>query len=93
MLTLTENAASAVKNITAQIPTETGGLRIRDTGAENSGFELALVQAPEETDAVVETDGARVFVDEVAKVALDDRILDAEVSEDGSVRFALGVSA
>lgn len=91
MLTLTENAATAVKTITAQISTAQGGLRIRDTGAQ-SGFELALAPEPEPQDTVVETDGARVFVDEAATVALDDRVLDAEVGADGSVRFALGVA-
>jgi len=90
MLTLTENAATAVKTITAQIPVVGAGLRIRDTGPQ-TGFELALVQEPEPTDTVVETDGARVFVDEVASVALNDRVLDAELGADGSVRFALGI--
>lgn len=90
MLTLTENAASAVKTISSQIPAEGGGLRIRDTGAD-TGFELALAPEPEQGDAVVETQGARVFVDSAASDALDDRVLDAEVGIDGSVRFALGV--
>ncbi|QEV99400.1 Fe-S cluster assembly protein HesB [Microbacterium caowuchunii] len=90
MLTLTETAASAVKTISSQIPTEGGGLRIRDTGPE-TGFELALAPSPEQGDAIVETDGARVFVDAAASAALDDRILDAEMDPDGSVRFALGV--
>jgi Fe-S cluster assembly iron-binding protein IscA len=91
MLTLTENAATAVKTISAQIPAASSGLRIRDTGPQ-TGFELALAPAPEPSDTVVESSGARVFVDETASVALDDRVLDAEVGEDGSVRFALGVA-
>ena len=45
--------------------------------------------APEPDDTVVETEGARVFVDPVASVALNDRVLDARVSDDGSVGFAL----
>jgi len=92
MLTLTENAASAVKGLTTRIPdTESGGLRIRDTNAPEANFELTLVAAPEADDSVVEVDGARVYVDHAAAEALDDRILDAKVAEDGSVRFALGV--
>jgi Fe-S cluster assembly iron-binding protein IscA len=90
MLTLTDNAATAVKTISSQIPTEGGGLRIRDTGPD-TGFELALAPTPENGDAIVETDGARVFVDAAATDALDERFLDAEVGDDGSVRFALGV--
>lgn len=90
MLTLTDNAATAVKTISSQIPTEGGGLRIRDTGPE-TGFELALAETPETGDDVVETDGARVFVDSSASDALEGRVLDADIGEDGSVRFALGV--
>lgn len=91
MLTLTETAATAVKTISSQIPTEDGGLRIRDTGPD-TGFELALAQEPQQGDAVVEAEGARVFVDSAASAALDDRVLDAEIGDDGSVRFALGVA-
>lgn len=89
MLTLTENATSAVKNLTSQIPTETGGLRISEASAPDAGFALSLAESPEPQDQVVESDGARVFVDEAAATALTDRVLDARVGEDGSVGFAL----
>lgn len=92
MLTLTENAATAVKGLTTRIPDpEAGGLRIRNTDAAEASFELTLVPAPNSEDAVVEVDGARVFVDPVVVDALENRILDARIDEDGSVRFALGV--
>jgi Fe-S cluster assembly iron-binding protein IscA len=90
MLTLTDNAATAVKTISSQVPTEGAGLRIRDAGPD-TGFELAIAPTPENGDDVVETDGARVFVDAAASPALDERVLDAEFGDDGSVRFALGV--
>ncbi|WP_394279374.1 Fe-S cluster assembly protein HesB [Microbacterium sp.] len=89
MLTLTENATSAVKNLASQIPTETGGLRISEAEAPNEGYALSLAPAPEQGDTVVENNGARVFVDESANIALGDRVLDARVAEDGSVGFAL----
>jgi iron-sulfur cluster assembly protein len=89
MLTLTENASSAVKNLASQIPTETGGLRIAEAADPQAGYALSLAPAPEQGDTVVESDGARVFVDEAATVALGDRILDARVDPDGSVGFAL----
>ncbi len=89
MLTLTENASSAVKNLASQIPTETGGLRIAEAADPENGYALSLAPAPEAGDTVVESDGARVFVDEPSRVALDDRILDARVEPDGSVGFAL----
>ncbi|GAA1943168.1 Fe-S cluster assembly protein HesB [Microbacterium aquimaris] len=90
MLTLTENAATAVKTIIAQLPeADQGGVRIRDTGSQESGFELAVASAPETGDQVVEDHGARVFLDDGANTALDDRVLDAEMNQDGSVRFAI----
>lgn len=89
MLTLTQTAAEAVKTIIARVPqAEDGGVRIRDTG-ESSGFEMSVAKNPEPEDTVVVTDGARVFLDGGAADALDDRVLDAEVVQDGSVRFAL----
>ncbi|GAA1698280.1 hypothetical protein GCM10009808_14710 [Microbacterium sediminicola] len=89
MLTMTDSAATAVKNIVARVPDAgDGGLRIRDSG-DGTGFELSVAPAPESEDTVVATSGAKVFLDEAANLALVDRILDAEVSQDGSVRFAL----
>lgn len=94
MLTLTDEATSAVKNITAQVPGATGGgVRIQGSGTPDSQFELSLVPGPEPADAVVENDGARVFLDEQAAVVLDDRVLDAQVDEQGGVQFAVGSRA
>lgn len=93
MLTMTQTAAEAVKQIVARVPqAEDGGVRIRDTGGE-SGFELSVAPDPEPLDTVVVTDGARVFLDESAATALDHRVLDAELAQDGSVRFALASQA
>jgi Uncharacterized conserved protein len=89
MLTLTENASIAVKSLTEQLSTETGGLRISEAVAPETGYALNLATAPEPDDTVVEADGARVFVDPVTSVALDNRVLDARVTDDGSVGFAL----
>lgn len=89
MLTLTETAAEAVKQIVARVPqVEEGGVRIRDTGTSN-GFELSVAPDPQPADTVLVQDGARVFLDEAAALALDQSILDAELALDGSVRFAL----
>ncbi|MEJ1155137.1 MULTISPECIES: HesB/IscA family protein [Microbacterium] len=89
MLTLTENATTAVKNLLAQIPVDTAGLRISEATTPDEGFALNLADAPEAGDTVVEDSGARVFVDTVANVQLDDRVLDARVDENGGVGFAL----
>ncbi len=90
MLTLTENATTAVKNLTAQLPTDTGGIRISEAAEPGAGYAVSLATAPQQGDAVVEEGGARVFVDPIATVQLDDRVLDARVDEDGSIGFALG---
>ncbi|MDX2375917.1 Fe-S cluster assembly protein HesB [Microbacterium sp. LRZ72] len=90
MLTLTENAATAVRSIVAQAPdSDNGGLRIRGNGTPEAGYELQIAPEPQPEDAVVETGEARVFLEPAAATELDDKVLDAQVSEDGSVRFAL----
>jgi len=90
MLTLTQTAAEAVEELVARVPlAEDGGVRIRDTGG-SAGFELSVVPVPDPADTVVVEGGARIFLDETAAAALDDRVLDAELSDDGAVRFALG---
>ncbi|MDL9981186.1 HesB/IscA family protein [Microbacterium sp. ASV49] len=89
MLTMTENAAQAVKSIVERNPqVDDGGVRIRTTGT-GEGFELNVVSAPEPADTVIRTDGASVYLDELAAIALEDRVLDAEVSDEGAVQFAL----
>lgn len=89
MLTMTDTAAEAVKTIVARVPQAAdGGMRIRDAGAE-TGFELSVAPAPEPDDTVVVTEGARVFLDTAASLALNDRVLDAQLEQDGTVRFAL----
>ncbi|WP_194395920.1 Fe-S cluster assembly protein HesB [Microbacterium atlanticum] len=93
MLTLTQTAADAVKEIVARVPqVEDGGVRIRDTGATGA-FELSVAPDPQPHDTIVVTDGARVFLDENAAAALDDRVLDAEVTDEGALRFALTARA
>ena len=90
MLTLTQTAAEAVEELVARVPlAEDGGVRIRDTGS-SEGFEMSVVPVPNPTDTVVVEGRARVFLDDLAAAALDDRVLDAELAGDGAVRFALG---
>lgn len=88
MLTLTENAAAVIRNITGQQDMPEGtGLRIaaNDEGALN----LNLSPEPEEGDHVVDDSGVRLFLDSDAAVMLDDKALDAAVDGEGGVQFAL----
>lgn len=92
MLTLTDNAADVVKQITDQVPDSTeSGLRISQAGPEqDAGLALTPVNAPQPGDHVIDDGGARVFLDAMAAELLGDKVLDAKVEEDGSVQFGLG---
>lgn len=84
MLTLTENAQSAIKAITteADLP-ETGGVRIAVT-EEGSQLHLELASEPQSGDEVVEAEGARVFTSEEATQMLDGQELDAGQTAEGT---------
>lgn len=91
MLTLTENASTIVKTITTQnTGSEEGGLRITTDDSQEGAFSVTAVDAPEPGDAVVENDGAHVFLEETAATVLDDKVLDAQVDSAGGVQFAIG---
>lgn len=93
MLEMTETAAEAVKSIVSRVPQAAdGGVRIRDTGPEK-GFEISVAPAPEPDDTIVTTGGAQVYLDAGAREALTNRVLDAQLGEDGSVSFALADQA
>jgi membrane protein len=92
MLELTERAASVIKDILDESPAGAeGGLRISGNAdaAGSAKLEFALASSPLEGDEVVETQGATVFLDEVAALVLSDKKLDAETHDD-HVHFALG---
>ena len=93
MLVLTDAAAEVVKSVTdtPQAPDGTG-LRITQSAPEpGSGLELAPAPEPGVYDQIVETAGARVFLDPLAAAYLNDKVLDAEVDTQGKVRFTLGM--
>jgi Fe-S cluster assembly iron-binding protein IscA len=91
MLTITSNAAEAIRAIleSTDVPEE-GGIRIsvaRQNGAQAS-LELAVSPAPLEGDEVLDAQGAHVFLDELAVLALDDKSLDAQI-EEGEISFGI----
>ena len=94
MLTLTDHAVTAIRNLTAQagLPAETG-LRIApEGGPENGtarGLALSLADAPQTGDQVIEAADVHVFVQPEASAVLDDKALDAQINEDGEVSFTL----
>jgi Fe-S cluster assembly iron-binding protein IscA len=85
VLTLTDNARTAVQTLTSKagLPDETGGLRIAQQDA--GGFELALVPEPFPGDDVVTDGTSRVYVDPEASVTLADQRLDVEPAATGTL--------
>lgn len=91
MLTLTETAASAVRAIIEGMPDAAGGgLRIDQGAPEDSpGFAVSIVAEPLPGDSILESNGAKVFLEAGAAEMLDDQALDAQVDDDGAVTFAV----
>jgi len=86
LLTLTDNALTAVRTLTQDPEAPEGaGLRITP-GTE--GLELILVADPVPGDALIDDGGARVYVEPEAAELLKEQTLDAQV-EDGQVSFFL----
>jgi iron-sulfur cluster assembly protein len=88
MLTLTDNAVQAIRSLTSQPDSQTdAGLRIMAGESDVAPLQLSLAPNPMAGDEVVETEGARVFMEPAAAEVLSDKALDAEVGEDGGVSF------
>ncbi|CAB4936331.1 MAG: Fe-S cluster assembly protein HesB [Actinobacteria bacterium] len=94
MLTLTENAATAIRTLVdgVQAPAE-AGLRISDDPT-GPALELAITGGPEAADQVVEAQdpdgrGARVFLDDQAAAVLADKTLDAAADGEGNLQFGI----
>jgi Fe-S cluster assembly iron-binding protein IscA len=95
VLTLTPNAETAIRDIIAASSlSEEGGLRISaDPGSDGQvGFRLALVEAPEPRDSVLEDVDVPVYLGPDAAPLLDNGVLDATTHEE-SVTFTVGPKA
>ncbi|MFB9909478.1 hypothetical protein [Allokutzneria oryzae] len=93
MLVFTPTAIEVVRTITSAEGVPDGaGLRIAAaTDDQQPGaLQMSIAPGPEEDDQVLAGEGAHVFLDPLAAVYLDDKILDAEVTDGGQVAFALG---
>lgn len=95
MLTLTSDATDAIERILTAPGVPSGaGIRITqgpsaDGGAPASELQVLVAETPDDGDAVIEDEGARVFVEDTVSGFLDDKQLDAEVVDE-RVRFSLG---
>lgn len=97
MLTLTENANSVVKTIVDQAAPDAqagnAGLRISQDAADSPALHVMPTEAPQPGDQILEESGVRVFLEETAAVTLDDKVLDAQVDENGGVQFTIAPQA
>lgn len=90
MLTITTEAAQAINAIVGSSPMPQGGLKIaaKPVTDSESTLELSVVESPADSDRVIEDQGTRVFLEEMASDYLEDKVLDAEV-EGEQIRFTL----
>jgi iron-sulfur cluster assembly protein len=92
MLTLTDSASTVVKTLIERTPDVTdAALRISASEVGATDLSLAVATQAEPTDTVIENAGARVFVEQNAALVLDDKVLDAQIDDEGSVRFSIDV--
>lgn len=84
MLLLTNDAVAAIRDLTSQpqFPEETG-LRIAPEPNEPTTLALSVTDGPQQGDQVIETEGAKVFLEPTVAVMLDSMALDAAISDDG----------
>ena len=94
MLSLTSDATRAIERILKApgVP-DNAGLRIMPVGPSEesevtSELQVEVADHPDERDAVIEANGARVFVEGSLCDYLDDKTLDAETDKE-RIRFSL----
>ncbi|MGH3151664.1 MAG: Fe-S cluster assembly protein HesB [Streptosporangiaceae bacterium] len=95
MLVLTEAAAEVVKAITSTPETPEGsGLRIAASdahAADPGALQVSAAPGPSENDQVIDAAGAHVYLEPQAAAYLDDKVLDAQVDQEGKAHFSLGM--
>ncbi|MGH3437840.1 MAG: iron-sulfur cluster biosynthesis protein [Sciscionella sp.] len=97
MLALTSTALEVVKAITTvEGAPEGAGLRIATAkeDTQEDGLEISVTAAPAADDQVLTgEDGGVIFLEPQAASFLDDKVLDAQVDDNGQASFALGDQA
>jgi iron-sulfur cluster assembly protein len=94
MLALTADATQAIERIlNAPGVPDSAGLRILPVGPDaepdvTSELQVEVAEQPGESDEVIESRGARVFVQDSLCGYLDDKLLDAEMVQE-RIRFSL----
>jgi Fe-S cluster assembly iron-binding protein IscA len=87
MLALTDDAQQAIEEIIDGAESAAGIRIAPKVDAEVSGeLQMTVVDAPDETDQVLDSGSGSLFVDAAAASFLDDKVLDASVDGD-AVQF------
>ncbi|HEY7176210.1 MAG TPA: adhesin [Micromonosporaceae bacterium] len=90
MVIMTEQAATAIRALTHQPDSPPGaGLRIASDENHLDQLSLNIEPAPVDGDAIVESSGALLFLDENAAAALNDKALDARADDSGNIQFTV----
>jgi iron-sulfur cluster assembly protein len=92
VLTLTGRAVETIRTLTSQsgLPANTGLRMSLPAGPDGEPGKVALsLERPHPDDAVIEDEGARVFVDAEAAPVIGDSELDAQFDQDGRAAFTL----
>ena len=89
MLTMTESAVTEIRKLT-DLPQAPEGSGVRIAADPTAGaLTLSLAATPAEDDTVLDTAGARLFLDSSATTMLDDKTLDAVKDPSGEIQFAI----
>ena len=85
MLGITREAVTAVRELTE--PESADGVRIHASSGRfarphDEEIQIEVAEAPGVEDTVLEAEGARIYLDEETFRALDDKVLDADLTGD-----------
>lgn len=90
MITMTSKAHKVVRQVTSHPRVGShSGLRIAAQDDETAALSVGTVAHPHPGDRVLESDGARVYLDDVAEPRVDGHVLDAVTEDTGRVHFVV----
>lgn len=90
MITMTSKAHEVVRQVTSHPRVGPhSGLRIAAQDDKTATLSVRTVAHPHPADRVFESDGARVYLDDVAEPRVEGHVLDAVTEDTGRVHFVV----